>query len=95
MIVAHVQFIRPVPVLGSGIRQDQFTAADGWLIEVHDFGVTISRPANPGQNIPETPAFCTCGVGYSIPAAEPSIVDPVITVDASGKPEPYYRKGKR
>ncbi len=68
MIVSHVQFIRPIPVLGSSKREEQFYASDGWLIEVHDYGVTLSRPANPEQNILETSAFCTCGVGYSVPA---------------------------
>ncbi len=66
MIVPHVTFIRPIPILGTGNRQDQFSAADGWRIEVHDYGVTLSREER--QNVPAVAAFCTCGVGYSVPA---------------------------
>jgi hypothetical protein len=79
VIVPNITFIRPIPVLGGSQRMDRFDAADGWVIEVHDYGVTISRPAQPEQNIQETPAFCTCGVGYSVPA--PVVSEPVVAAE--------------
>ncbi len=66
-VVDKVAFVRPIPILGSHVRQTDFYASDGWLIEVSDFGVTLSKPEQ--QNVPEVPAFFTCGVGYSVPPA--------------------------
>lgn len=65
MIVPHIAFVRPVRILGTYRNETEFTAADGWVIDVHDYGVTLSKPAS--QNVPEVSAFCTCGVGYSVP----------------------------
>ena len=64
--VKEIAFVRPIPILGTYKTEARFSAADGWLIEVSDFGVTLSKPAS--QNVPEVPAFFTCGVGYSMPA---------------------------
>lgn len=65
MIVPEIAFVRPIPILGTFERRDRFYASEGWTIDVHDYGVTLSKPAS--QNVPEIPAFCTCGVGYSVP----------------------------
>ncbi len=90
-MIAHVAFVRPIWILGTSKREDQFRAVDGWLIEASDVGILLHRPAQ--QNVPEVPRFGVVGVGYSIggelPAPEPP--PPVIA------PEPvtYVRKGKR
>ncbi len=63
--VKEIAFVRPIPILGTYKTEARFSAADGWLIEVGDYGVTLSKPEQ--QNVPEVPAFFTCGVGYSVP----------------------------
>ncbi len=73
MIVNEIAFVRAVPILGSHERKDRFYASEGWTIEVHDYGVTLSKPAE--QNVPEVPAFCVCGVGYTV--AAPVVLEPV------------------
>ena len=92
-VVSHLTFVRPIPVLGTNRREDQFRAEDGWVIEVSDFGVTLSRAAS--QNVPAVDAFFTCGVGYSVPpvvvAVEP-VVNPALSPEAvrraaEGEPE--------
>lgn len=65
MIVKEIAFVRPIPILGGHERVDHFYASEGWLIDVHDYGVTLSKPGS--QNVPAIEAFCTCGVGYSVP----------------------------
>jgi hypothetical protein len=65
-VVTHVTFAQPVRILGTSQTVTDFDVSEGWLIEVHAHGVTLSRTAS--QNIPEVPAFSIFGVGYSIPA---------------------------
>ena len=82
--VKEIAFVRPIPILGTYKTEARFSAADGWLIEVSDFGVTLSKPAS--QNVPEVPAFFTCGVGYSMPVEpEPAPVAATPVVVPSGK----------
>ncbi len=78
MIVNEIAFVRPVPVLGSYKTEARFSAEEGWRIEVHDYGVTLSKAEQ--QNVPEVPAFCVCGVGYSVTEAAVSGA-PVIPVE--------------
>ena len=94
MIVSEIAFVRPIPILNTYKTEARFTAEDGWTIDVHDYGVTLSREER--QNEPAVPAFCTCGVGYSVPA---SVVDAYVAAEAPPEPEPALpvvapRKGR-
>lgn len=63
--VTEVTFAQPIRIIGTSTRQDTFSAADGWVIEVHDYGVTLSKPAT--QNVAEVPAFSWLGTGFAVP----------------------------
>ncbi len=65
MSLAIVQFVSPVPIVGTSQRADYFAASDGWVVVETDRGVVLSRSA--GQNVPAVPAFRVRGVGYSVP----------------------------
>ncbi len=87
-MISHVAFERPIWILGTSKREDQFRAVDGWEIELHGDTVLLRRPEQ--QNVPEVPLFRVVGVGYCAGMEMPEPVPPPL-------PEPvtYVRKGKR
>lgn len=70
MIVDAIQFVRPIPVFGTGRREEHFEKKSGWRIEVAPDGVTLSRKAEAAQNIPAVPAYRVVGVGFCVPIAD-------------------------
>lgn len=85
MIVPYVQFVSPVPILGTSERQEHFSAEQGWVLEVFGDTVTLRREAR--QNVPAVPGYVVRGVGFC---------SPQVTVEEAMAPAPLpLRKVKR
>ena len=77
-MIAWVRFRDAVPIGNTGKTAYEFTAADGWAIEVAEAppGVRLSRVANPPQNIEAVEAYELRGYAFAFgrapkPAEEP------------------------
>jgi hypothetical protein len=73
-----IVFDRAVPVLGTSMRVDEFTADSGWIVAEVDGAVVLHRPADASRQLPEIRAFTVRGVGYCVAYAvpKPAIVAP-------------------
>lgn len=70
-MTAYVHFTRPVPVGASSIREEHFSEADGWRIEVRGSEVVLSREAEGIR--PAVPAFRVVGVGFCAKDVPPTL----------------------
>lgn len=76
MSIPVVQFVSPVPIVGTSQRADYFATVDGWTILETDRGIVLSRVE--AQNRPAIPPFRVRGVGYGVP--EPVAAAPILSV---------------
>lgn len=96
MILPYIMFCVPVPVVGTSLRCDEFDSRSGWLIEEGDGCITLSRPANPSQNVPAVPAFRVVGVGYCVPDMKPGLEEMFAREVAKvERPAPPAKTGRR
>lgn len=76
MSIERVVFVQQVPVPGTPIRTEYFTAPE-WVIAIGTtegcIDVRLHRPANPSQNITEVPRFRVVGVGFCVPEEKPNV----------------------
>lgn len=81
---AYVHFTRPVPVGGTAAREEHFSEAEGWRIEVRGSEVVLSRPAIGIQ--PAVPAFRVVGVGFCAKDVPPSVAVETSDMSVAARP---------